>query len=70
MKLLIEATAVGLSLATFVWVIRLTDFKNCNNEFMFMFLVGVLMHLLFEFSGINKWLEGIVFSYFNRVNPL
>lgn len=55
MKLLIEATAVGLSLATFVWVIRLTDFKNCNNEFMFMFLVGVLMHLLFEFSGINKW---------------
>lgn len=55
MKLLIEATVVGLSLATFVWVIRLTDFKNCNNEFIFMFSVGVLLHLLFEFSGINKW---------------
>lgn len=51
-KLLVEALTVGLSLAVFVWIMRCLPIKN---EFVFMFLVGTLLHLTFEVLGLNKW---------------
>lgn len=55
MKVLIEAVFVGLSLAVFTRLMRLADFANTQNEFVFMFAIGFLIHLLFEVLGLNKW---------------
>lgn len=55
MKLLIEATFVGLSLALFTHIIKIADVLNTKNHFLFMFTVGFLIHLVFEFMGLNVW---------------
>lgn len=55
MKLLIEAFIVGLSLAAFTHVIKIADLINTKNEAVFMFVVGFLIHLVFELLGMNKW---------------
>ena len=55
MKLLIEAFFVGLSLAVFTHIIKIADVVNTKNHFVFMFVVGFLLHLVFEVLGMNKW---------------
>tara|TARA_B110000858_G_C17798317_1_gene473745 strand:+ start:215 stop:415 length:201 start_codon:yes stop_codon:yes gene_type:complete len=55
MKLLIEAFFVGLSLAVFTHMIKIADIVKTDNHFVFMFIVGFLIHLMFEILGLNKW---------------
>ena len=55
MKLLIEAIFVGLSLAIFTHMIKIADVIKTDNHFVFMFIVGFLIHLVFEALGLNKW---------------
>ena len=54
MKLLIEAIFVGISLAIFTHMIKIADVIKTDNHFVFMFIVGFLIHLLFEILGLNK----------------
>ena len=55
MKVLSEAIFVGLSLAVFTHIIQLSDIVKTDNHFIFMFIVGFLIHLAFEILGLNKW---------------
>ena len=55
MKLLIEAFFVGLSLSVFTHMIKIADVVKTDNHFVFMFIVGFLIHLVFEALGLNKW---------------
>ena len=53
MNVFIEAVFVGLSLAVFVRMMKMFDYKFVNNDFVFMFVVGFLIHLVFEVVGLN-----------------
>lgn len=55
MRILIEATVVGVSLALFVWILKTMKFDYCKNEIMFMFFTGFFIHLIFELLKLNKW---------------
>ena len=51
MKLLIEATVVGLVMLAIHYGLSMM-FKN---QMLVVFLTGFIGHLLFEFFGANKW---------------
>lgn len=55
MKLLIEAVFVGFTVSAFTRVMKLTDLVNTENDILFVFIIGVLLHLIFELFGFNKW---------------
>jgi hypothetical protein len=55
MRILIEATVVGIFLALFVWLMKFTKFDYCKNEIVFMFFTGFFIHLVFEMLKLNKW---------------
>lgn len=54
-KLLSEAVFVGLSLAVFTYAVKIADVMKTDNHFIFMFIIGFLIHLVFEALGLNKW---------------
>lgn len=53
MNLFAEAVFVGLSLAVFTRMLMFVDYKFVKNDFVFMFAVGFLLHLVFEVLGLN-----------------
>ena len=55
MRILIEATVVGIFLALFVWLMKFTKFDYCKNEIVFMFFTWFFIHLVFEMLKLNKW---------------
>lgn len=56
MELLIEALVVGIVMVVVGAIVKNVNFqwKNYDTEITF-FLTGVFAHLLFEFTGFNKW---------------
>ena len=56
MKLLIEAFVVGIVMVVVGGIVKNVNFqwKTYNIEIT-LFLTGVFAHLLFEFTGFNKW---------------
>jgi uncharacterized membrane protein HdeD (DUF308 family) len=56
MKLLIEAFVVGIVMVVVGAIVKNVNFqwKTYNTEIT-LFLTGVFAHLLFEFTGFNKW---------------
>lgn len=63
-KLLIEASFVGLSLVIFGTLIsyiiamisdRNTKFLKNISMYIALFLIGFLLHIIFDIGGLNKW---------------
>jgi hypothetical protein len=52
-SVLIEALVVGAVLLIVTWIVRW--WSSSNNEALVLFLSGCLFHLLFEYTGLNKW---------------
>lgn len=56
----LEASVVGICLILLVYVLKpfigyIPDFSGKRAEIEFLFVVGVIFHLVFEYSGINLW---------------
>ena len=48
MKVIVEAVVVGISLLVFAKALKMLNVTN-------LFVVGFLIHLVFEILGLNKW---------------
>lgn len=56
----VEASVVGICLILLVYVLKplisyIPDFSGNRQEIEFLFVVGVIFHLVFEYTGINLW---------------
>lgn len=57
---LLEASVVGISLILLVYTIKkflnyIPDFSGYKMEVEFLFIVGFIFHIVFEYTGINAW---------------
>lgn len=59
--ILVEASVVGVSLIVLVYIAKrflmdyIPDFSGRKQEVEFLFIVGFLFHILFEYTGVNLW---------------
>ena len=56
MKLIIEAVIVGLSNA-FIWTVvsNIYNYNKTTDLLVSVFITGILLHIICEYSGINRW---------------
>ena len=58
--IVIEASVVGVCLIILVYILKhyvdyIPNFSGNRSEIEFLFVVGVIFHALFEYTGVNLW---------------
>lgn len=56
----IEASVVGICLILIVYILKnfmtyIPNFSGKREDIEFLFVVGVIFHVMFEYTGINLW---------------
>jgi hypothetical protein len=56
----IEASVVGVCLIILVYIFKnfityIPNFSGKREEIEFLFVIGVIFHVMFEYTGINLW---------------
>jgi hypothetical protein len=56
----IEASVVGICLIMLVYILKnfmtyIPNFSGKREDIEFLFVVGVIFHVMFEYTGINLW---------------